>query len=64
MIQILCRQTSLDEKIFNELVQRAKEKGYDVSKLQKTPQTEPPPQADEAPNDTKGIWWIKSILGK
>ncbi|KAG6673479.1 hypothetical protein I3842_16G114500 [Carya illinoinensis] len=60
---ILCRQTHLDEEIYNQLVQRARDEGYDVSKLHKTPQSEPPPEG-EGPNDTKGIWWIKSILGK
>ncbi|XP_057967687.1 temperature-induced lipocalin-1 [Malania oleifera] len=60
---ILCRQTHLDDEIYNQLVQKAKDEGYDVSKLHKTPQTDPPPE-EEGPKDTKGIWWFKSILGK
>lgn len=60
---ILCRQTHLDDEIYNQLVEKAKEEGYDVSKLHKTPQSEPPPE-EEGPKDTKGIWWIKSIFGK
>jgi len=54
----------LDEEIYNELVERAKEEGYDVSKLHKTPQSDPPPESEVVPPDTKGIWWIKSLFGK
>eukprot|EP00262_Sarcandra_glabra_P009076 TRINITY_DN23072_c0_g1_i1.p1 TRINITY_DN23072_c0_g1~~TRINITY_DN23072_c0_g1_i1.p1 ORF type:complete len:186 (-),score=45.06 TRINITY_DN23072_c0_g1_i1:87-644(-) len=61
---ILCRQSHLDEEIYNQLVEKAKEEGYDVTKLHKTTQTDPPPEGEEGPKDTKGIWWIKSILGK
>ncbi len=60
---ILCRQTHMDEEIYNMLVQKAKEEGYDVSKLHKTPQSDPPPE-EEGPQDTKGIWWFKSLVGK
>ncbi|KAJ9548486.1 hypothetical protein OSB04_021029 [Centaurea solstitialis] len=60
---ILCRQNHLDEEIYNQLVRKAEEEGYDVSKLKKTTQTDPPPETDSAPTDTKGIWWIKSIFG-
>ncbi|RVW97600.1 Temperature-induced lipocalin-1 [Vitis vinifera] len=60
---ILCRQTHMDEEIYEMLVEKAKEVGYDVSKLRKTTQTDPPPEG-EGPQDTKGIWWIKSIFGK
>ncbi|XAR66781.1 Zeaxanthin epoxidase [Bertholletia excelsa] len=60
---ILCRDNHLDEKTYNQLVQKAIDEGYDVSTLHKTPQTNPPPEG-EGPKDTKGIWWIKSILGK
>ncbi|XP_004287111.1 PREDICTED: apolipoprotein D [Fragaria vesca subsp. vesca] len=59
---ILSRKPHLDEEIYNQLVQKAKDEEYDVSKLQKTPQSESPPE--DAPVDTKGIWWIKSLLGK
>ncbi|RDX61426.1 Temperature-induced lipocalin-1 [Mucuna pruriens] len=60
---ILSRKTHLDDEIYNELVEKAKEEGYDVSKLHKTPQSDPPPE-EGGPQDTKGIWWIKSIFGK
>ncbi|OAY71562.1 Temperature-induced lipocalin-1 [Ananas comosus] len=58
---ILCRQTHMDDEVYNQLVERAKEEGYDVSKLRKTPQSDPPPE--NAPTD-KGFWWIKSLFGK
>ncbi|XP_022134681.1 temperature-induced lipocalin-1 [Momordica charantia] len=60
---ILCRQTHVDEEKYKQLLEKAKEEGYDVSKLHKTPQSDPPPEG-EGPKDTKGIWWFKSILGK
>jgi len=53
----------MDDETYNELVQRAKDEGYDVSKLHKTPQSDSPPE-EEGPQDTKGVWWIKSLLGK
>ncbi|XWS26280.1 hypothetical protein CRYUN_Cryun26dG0018100 [Craigia yunnanensis] len=61
---ILCRQTHIDDEIYNQLVQKAKDEGYGVSKLHKTPQSDPPPEGEDTPKDTKGIWWIKSIFGK
>ncbi|EOY29593.1 hypothetical protein QUC31_020698 [Theobroma cacao] len=61
---ILCRQPHMDDEIYNQLVQKAKDEGYDVSTLHKTPQSDPPPEGEETPKDTKGIWWIKSIFGK
>ncbi|KAL8152473.1 hypothetical protein V2J09_010233 [Rumex salicifolius] len=60
---ILCRQTQLDEEAYNQLVDRAVAEGYDVSKLRKTPQSDPP-EGDSKPTDTKGIWWFKSLFGK
>lgn len=63
-LQILSRKTHMEEEIYNELVQKAVEEGYDVSKLHKTPQSNPPPETEEGPADAKGIWWFKSILGK
>nr|ABB02402.1 temperature-induced lipocalin [Gossypium arboreum] len=60
---VLCRQTHMDDEIYNQLVQKAKDEGYDVSKLHKTPQSDPPPEGDDTPKDAKGIWWIKSLLG-
>lgn len=62
-MQILSRNPHLDEDIYNQLVQKAVEEGYDVSKLHKTPQSDQPPEADQGPKDTKGIWWVKSLLG-
>ena len=59
---ILSRKSHLDDEIYNQLVQKAKDEEYDVSKLHKTPQSDPPPE-EEGPKDTKGIWWFKSILG-
>ncbi|WCJ29864.1 temperature-induced lipocalin [Euphorbia peplus] len=61
---ILCRQTHMDDEVYNMLLEKAKGEGYDVSKLHKTPQSDPPPEGDEAPKDTKGTWWFKSLLGK
>ncbi|XVE97494.1 hypothetical protein REPUB_Repub03eG0024600 [Reevesia pubescens] len=60
---ILCRRTHMDDEIYNQLVQKAKDVGYDVSKLHKTPQSDSPPEGEETPKD-KGIWWIKSLFGK
>lgn len=54
----------MDEEVYNQLVQKAIDEGYDVKKLHKTPQADPPPESDKGPNDTKGIWWIKSLFGK
>lgn len=53
----------MDEEDYNFLLEKAKEQGYDVSKLKRTVQSESAPEADEAPAD-KGIWWIKSLFGK
>ncbi|XP_057767139.1 temperature-induced lipocalin-1 [Salvia miltiorrhiza] len=61
---ILSRQAHIDEDVYNRLVEKAKEQGYDVSKLHKTPHSDSPPEADTSPKDTKGLWWIKSIFGK
>ncbi|KAF3659449.1 hypothetical protein FXO37_13981 [Capsicum annuum] len=53
---ILCRQPRLDDDTYNQLLEKAKEEGYDVSKLHKTPHSESPPEGDNAPTDSKGIW--------
>ncbi|KAE9601744.1 hypothetical protein Lal_00040567 [Lupinus albus] len=58
---ILSRKSHLDEKIYNDLVEKAKEQGYDVSKLHKTPQSDTPPEG--GPVDPKGVRWFKSFLG-
>ncbi|KDO59432.1 hypothetical protein CISIN_1g029869mg [Citrus sinensis] len=63
-LKILCREPHMDEAIYNQLVEKATSEGYDVSKLHRTPQSDNPPEAEESPQDTKGIWWIKSIFGK
>ncbi|TYG60000.1 hypothetical protein ES288_D07G032100v1 [Gossypium darwinii] len=60
---ILCRQKHMDEEIYNILEQKAKDLGYDVSKLHKTPQSDSRPEGEDVPQD-KGIWWIKSLFGK
>ncbi|XP_057537895.1 temperature-induced lipocalin-1 [Amaranthus tricolor] len=61
---ILSRSPVLDEEIYKQLLEKAKEEGYDINKLHKTPQADPPPEDEDAPKDTKGIWWIKSIFGR
>ncbi|CAN6681382.1 unnamed protein product [Malus baccata var. baccata] len=61
---ILSRRPHLDEEIYNQLLQRAADEGYDVSKLHKTRQSESPPEGDEGPKDTKGTWWFKSMFGR
>lgn len=63
-VQILSRQSHIDEEIYNQLLEKAKEEGYDVSKIHRTTHSANPPESDDAPKDTKGIWWIKSIFGK
>ena len=56
----------MDDEVYNMLVQKAKEERYDdaMTKLKKTPQSDPPPESDAAPADTKGVWWFKSLFGK
>ncbi|CAO2841379.1 unnamed protein product [Amaranthus hypochondriacus] len=61
---ILSRTPHLDEDIYNQLLEKAKEEGYDINKLHKTPQADPPPEGEDSPKDTKGFWWIKSIFGR
>ena len=62
-MQILCRQPQMDEGVYNELVEKAKEEGYDVSKLRRTAHPDPTPESQDAPRDG-GLWWIKSLFGK
>ncbi|CAF2121139.1 hypothetical protein BRARA_C01156 [Brassica rapa] len=61
---ILSRTAHVEEETYKQLVEKAVEQGYDVSKLHKTAQSDTPPESDAAPDDTKGIWWLKSIFGK
>ncbi|KAG0474991.1 hypothetical protein HPP92_014677 [Vanilla planifolia] len=61
---ILCRQTHIDDETYNLLLEKAKEEGYDVTKLHRTPQEDPPPESNQSNTDKKGIWWIKSLVGK
>ncbi|KAL7588865.1 temperature-induced lipocalin-1 [Lactuca sativa] len=61
---ILCRENHLDDEIYEQLIEKAKGEGYDVSNLKKTTHTDPPPETEGAPADTKGVWWLKSIFGK
>ncbi|MED6146463.1 hypothetical protein PIB30_034575 [Stylosanthes scabra] len=45
---ILSRKSHIDDATYNKLVETAKQEGYDVAKLLKTPQSEaPPPSAAE-----------------
>jgi len=60
---ILCRQPHMDEAVYGELVRRAEEEGYDVSKLRRTAHPDPPPESEESPRDG-GMWWLKSLFGK
>uniref|UniRef100_A0A0D6R1J4 Lipocalin/cytosolic fatty-acid binding domain-containing protein n=1 Tax=Araucaria cunninghamii TaxID=56994 RepID=A0A0D6R1J4_ARACU len=59
---VLSRQPQLDEEIYNRLLEKAQEQGYDVGRLRKTSQTGVPDET-EAPKD-KGFWWIKALVGK
>eukprot|EP00252_Welwitschia_mirabilis_P019535 TRINITY_DN453_c0_g1_i2.p1 TRINITY_DN453_c0_g1~~TRINITY_DN453_c0_g1_i2.p1 ORF type:complete len:237 (+),score=15.22 TRINITY_DN453_c0_g1_i2:141-851(+) len=65
MIQILCREREMAEETYNELVECAREQGYDVSRLRKTQQSAAA-EAEEAgaSKDKSGLWWIKSLFGK
>ncbi|CAH9070434.1 unnamed protein product [Cuscuta epithymum] len=58
---ILCRSPQLDDATYNQLVEMAKNEGYDVNKLHKTPQSATPPEVQSASND-RGIQWIKSLF--
>ncbi|XP_030456524.1 temperature-induced lipocalin-1-like [Syzygium oleosum] len=40
---IISRKSHIDDKIYNQLVQKAVDEGYDVSKLHKTPQSDAHP---------------------
>jgi apolipoprotein D and lipocalin family protein len=51
----------MDEGVYTELVEKAKEEGYDVSKLRRTAHPDPPPESQDTPGDG-GMWWIKSLL--
>ena len=61
--QILCRQPHMDEAVYDELVKRAEEEGYDVSRLRRTAHPDPPPESEASPRDG-GMWWLKSLFGK
>jgi apolipoprotein D and lipocalin family protein len=54
----------IKDEVYEQLPEKAKEEGYDVSKLHKTPQSNPPLESDTAPTDTKGGWWFKSLFSK
>lgn len=54
----------MEDEVYNQFVEKAKEGGYDVSKLRKTPQDDPPPESNDASRDTEGMWWFKSLFGK
>ncbi|KAL9665948.1 hypothetical protein QQ045_000269 [Rhodiola kirilowii] len=61
-------ENNMDNEIYNKMLEKATEEGYDVSKLEKTVHTNPPPKSEEGPKevgkDTKGIWFISSLFGK
>ncbi|KAL9689871.1 hypothetical protein QQ045_010262 [Rhodiola kirilowii] len=40
---ILSRINKIDDQVYNQLVQKASNQGYNVNKLRKTPQSNPPP---------------------
>lgn len=61
---ILSRESHVDEETYNSLVEKAKEQGYDVSKLHRTEHSDTPPEGEGSEQDNKGIWWLKSIFGK
>ncbi|KAH6819203.1 temperature-induced lipocalin [Perilla frutescens var. frutescens] len=61
---ILSRKSHIEEETYNQLVERAKAEGYDVTKLHRTSHSDTPPESEAASNDTKGIWWFKSLFGK
>uniref|UniRef100_A0A7N0UX30 Lipocalin/cytosolic fatty-acid binding domain-containing protein n=1 Tax=Kalanchoe fedtschenkoi TaxID=63787 RepID=A0A7N0UX30_KALFE len=42
-LYILSRKNKIDDQVYTQLVQKAAEQGYDVSRLSKTTQTDPPP---------------------
>ncbi|GLJ08233.1 hypothetical protein SUGI_0084570 [Cryptomeria japonica] len=58
---ILSREPELDEEIYNQLLDKAREQGYNVDLLHKTTHTQIP--EEETPQD-KGVWWFKALLGK
>lgn len=68
---ILCRENRMDEEVYEMLLKKAADVGYDVKKLIRTSHSETPPPAtttDGEPSasrndDAKGVWWIKSLLG-
>jgi len=53
----------MDEAVYGELVRRAEEEGYDVSRLRRTAHPDPPPESEASPRDG-GMWWLKSLFGK
>jgi len=60
----LSRTAQMEEETYKQLVEKAVEEGYDISKLHKTPQSDTPPESNTAPEDSKGVWWFKSLFGK
>lgn len=63
-LQILSRKSHVDDETYNMLMEKTQDQGYDVSKLHKTQHSDTPPGDDESLQDTKGIWWLKSLFGK
>lgn len=59
---VLSRTPQMDEQKYEELLAKAREQGYDTSKLKKT---EHPGGVEEAAKDTdRGGWWLGALFGK
>jgi apolipoprotein D and lipocalin family protein len=65
---ILSRTTELSDDVYKELVEQAKNEGYDVSKIHRTTHVEGIGGEDtddkSTPSDRVGLWWLKSLVGK
>ncbi|KAF2317076.1 hypothetical protein GH714_011564 [Hevea brasiliensis] len=60
--QILCRQTYLDDEIYNQLVEKAKGEGYNVSKLRRTPQASHHQREKRTPTTTNEFGGLHPFL--
>ncbi|KAF3338568.1 temperature induced lipocalin-like protein [Carex littledalei] len=47
-IHFYCIKNQMEDEVYNHFLEKAKEDGYDVSKLRKTPQDDPPPESKES----------------
>jgi hypothetical protein len=66
--QILSRTPELSDDVYKELVEQAKNEGYDVSKIHRTTHVKGIGGEDtddkNTPSDRVGLWWLKSLVGK